>query len=318
MSEKHLPKPAQRDAWKSGSPVRVEGEGMIAVVQCWIYQTWARLTNAGVPARLVHQFPEKGILVVFTGNLSPQFRPPDDVFVVAIVADNKLHPRVHMHVLQNPAHAKRMRGAVYMPHWAQPNLIPRDPARGDRFESVCFFGHEANLCPELRDPGFVEKLKAEAGVTLSVIGAEKWNDYSSTDCAIAIRDFDGRRHDHKPPTKLANAWLAGVPFLGGVDTAFASEGEPGTDFLVCPSRSAMVEHIRTLKADPALRARLVAAGRLAGQRHTAEAHTRQWITLLGNNVPALSEAWQRKSAMSRRIFFASQKIRLAVDQILMR
>ncbi|WP_303069820.1 hypothetical protein [Bilophila wadsworthia] len=29
-----------------------------------------------------------------------------------------------------------------MPHWPQPGLIPRDPARGDRLETIAYFGSD--------------------------------------------------------------------------------------------------------------------------------------------------------------------------------
>ncbi|MEM8808289.1 MAG: hypothetical protein AAGF01_19895, partial [Cyanobacteria bacterium P01_G01_bin.38] len=34
----------------------------------------------------------------------------------------------------------------------------------------------------------------------------RWHDYRQIGAVVAIRSFDRRRYDHKPATKLYNAW----------------------------------------------------------------------------------------------------------------
>lgn len=317
MPEKYLPEPARREAWKSGAPIRLEQSGKAACVQCWIYQTWVHLTNAGFPARLVHQMPEEGIVVALTGNLSPHFLPLASRFLLGVVADGLPHPAADVQILQNAAHAKRLPGSAYMPLWTQPNILPRDPSRGDRFEEIRFFGDEPNLCEDLKDSGFRADLQRDLGIQLVTTPSSAWHDYRTTDCAVAIRSFDGRRHDHKPASKLANAWLANVPFLGGSDSAYSAEGRDGINYFACRSRTEFVEHLKRLKSTPALRRELVNAGTREAKRHTPEAHSNQWISLLRDEAPDRWKIWQKKSAGIRRMATFWKKVRLMIDSRLM-
>ena len=317
MPEKYLPDSARREAWKSGGSIELLQAGKAACVQCWIYQTWVRLTKAGFPAKLVHEFPADGIVVALTGNLAPDFIASERHYVVGIVADGLPHPGVQSQIVQNASHARRLPGAHYMPLWTQPDLLPRDPRREDRFENADFFGDPPNLSLELLENEFLEHLKESLGVTLRIIPSEGWHDYQTTDCAIAVRDFAGRRHDHKPATKLTNAWLAGVPFLGGADSAFSSEGKQATDFFVCRTRKEFVEQMRALKTNADLRQRIVKAGNQAARRHTLEAHTKRWIWLLDEEIPKQWSSWQKKSAVERRLLCFWRRLRLALDRPLM-
>jgi hypothetical protein len=317
MPEKYLPEPARREAWKSGGPVQLEQGGKAASVQCWIYQTWTRLSKAGFPAKLVHEMPDTGLVVALAGNLSPHFQPVMTRFLLGVVADGLPHPAADVQILQNAGHAKRLAGSVYMPHWTQPDLLPRDPSRGDRFEEIRFFGDEPNLCNDLQDPAFRADLQRELGLQLVTTPASAWHDYRTTDCSFAIRSFDGKRHDHKPASKLANAWLANVPFVGGSDSAYSSEGRDGINYLACRSRENFVEHLKRLKSDPAFRRDLVKAGSIEAARHTPEAHTNHWISLLSDEAPTRCNSWQKKSAGVRRMATLWRKVRLMIDRRLM-
>ncbi len=318
MPEQYLPETARREAWKSGAPIQLEQAGKAACVQCWIYQTWVHLSKSGYPAKLVHQMPEEGLVVALTGNLHPTFRPGRSLFVVGVVADGLPHPHVHWHILQNAAWAKRLSRSSYVPLWTQPNLVPRDPSLGDRFTNVRFYGDETNLTSELRDSSFVLHCKNHLGLNLEGVNAERWHDYSDTDGAFAIRRFDNAPCHHKPATKLANAWLAGVPFIGGADSAYASEGQVGVDHMACRTLEEFLSALQILKSDPALREKLVAEGRRAGERHTIHALTTRWTKLLSTEVPEQALQWHKKSAAERRLFFLNQQLRLMINRILMR
>ncbi|MEX1119955.1 MAG: hypothetical protein WEB60_14305, partial [Terrimicrobiaceae bacterium] len=286
MPEQYLPETARREAWKSGAPLQLEQGGKAACVQCWIYQTWVHLSNAGFPAKLVHHMPEKGVVVALSGNLHPTFRPGKGLYVVGVVADGLPHPHVHWHILQNSAWAKQLGSSTYIPLWTQPNLVPRDPSRGNTLETLRFYGDGTNLAKELRDPAFVSHCWEALRLKVEARNANLWHDYSDTDCAFAIRAFDRAPCHHKPPTKLANAWLAGVPFIGGADSAYASEGRAGIDHMTCQTPQDFLNVLQKLKSDPALREGLVAQGKVAAKRHTIPALTSRWADFLsGEAIP---------------------------------
>ena len=147
-----------------------------------------------------------------------------------------------------------------MPHWSQPNLIPRDPSREDRFETVAFLGDPCNLAPELADPQFAKLLRQETGATFETRGAERWHDFSDVDVVLAIRDFSSAKHLHKPATKLYNAWLAGVPLIAGSDSAFQAEGSIGEDYLIARSPEDCIRLLKRLHKQPSYRRRIVTSG----------------------------------------------------------
>ena len=313
LPKKYLPDTDRQEAWRSGKITRLEEGGKIACAQCWIFQTWLALERSGFPGHLTHSMPSDGVLVTLTSCVGADFRAPDRVFFVGIVADYLAHPQAHLHVVQNAAHTRRLWNAAFIPLWPHPNLIPRDPTRSDRFENVCFFGDSSNLARELADRRWQRKLKDELGVNFVVCGADRWHDYSESDCVAAVRDFGRSTYLHKPATKLYNAWLAGVPFIGGMDSAYAADGEPGRNFLRAATPAELFAQIRRLKEEPALRDRLVSAGRIAGSNFTSEATLGRWTALLGDTVQSLAERWQRKGAAGRRIFFAAQTASVWLD-----
>ena len=313
----YLPSAEKQRAWEKGNHVTLEQGGKIACAQCWIFQTWAFLQRSGVATDLVHEIPDEGIFISLTGCLPPNFRAPSRLFVAGIVADGLPHPGAHVHIVQNAQHARRLPGAVYMPLWPQPNLLPRDPERGDAFERVVFFGDEGNLAPELRDPRWREELRRATGAELEIRDAARWHDYRAVDAVIAIRDFRGARQIHKPATKLYNAWLAGVPFVGGTDSAYASDGHPGTDYLVARSPDEALAVLESISNDPSLRRHLVAEGARTARAFSVEAITALWRNLLQVDLPPRAAALasrpellcRRDDVLRRLICFADRVLR---------
>lgn len=304
LPSKYLPDEARRREWEAGTLHRLEEAGKVACAQCWIYQTWLKLTQAGFPCSLVDEMPSSGLVVTLTGFLPRDFRPPPDVFLAGIVADFASHPGAQVQILQNAAHAARHREAVFMPLWTQPGLIPRDALRGEKFETVAFFGDPGNLDPALRDPAWQKMLRDELGLRFEVRTADQWHDYADVDCVVAVRGFDGRRHIHKPATKLYNAWLAGVPFIGGPDSAYAAEGEEA--YLKIATLDELTNALRLLKADPAFRRTLAAEGSRRAPAYTHEAITQRWITLLRDDLPTRARAWKETPAWRRSLHTATQ------------
>ena len=315
LPEKYWPETARQEAWQAGEISTLEQSGKIACAQCWIYQTWAALHRAGVEVQLSSELPTSGVLVTLTGFFPEAFRPPKDVFFAGIVADSLPHPGAQVQILQNPLHAQRLRHsrAIYMPLWPQPNLLPRDPARGTQFENICFYGDEKNLAPELQNPHWRKRLE-DLGVRLVLRSADQWHDYREADAIMAVRGFGGSSYLHKPGTKLYNAWLAGVPFIGGLDSAYVGDGRPGENFLQAASPESLFDQIRRLRDNPALRQRLVTAGHCAGKEFSPAATLERWKTLLSRDLPARAATWKNRSERSRGTFFFFQRGRFWRDR----
>ena len=313
MPEAHLPSPERQAAWIPGHAPDLLAGGKSAAAQCWIYQTWVELRSE-TPIELVTKMPDEGIIVTLGNFLNSDFRAGEKQFIANIVADFIPHPGTQLQIVQNRAHARRLPGSIFIPLWAQPNLIPRDPARGDKIETIAFFGDPRNLAPELASQTFADQIERETGAKLVIRDASQWHDYSDVDVALAIRDFSRAQHLHKPATKLYNAWLAGVPIISGSDSAFTSEGRAGEDFLQAGSAAVCIDLVKKLKRDPAFRAALVESGHKKTAPFSREAVRETWRSFCEENLPQAASHWFRKSPMARQAFWLTRRMIFLLDR----
>ncbi len=315
MPEHCLPPVEERAKWLSGDPVCLVQTGKAASVQAWIYRTFLNLSAAGADVEICHRIPDEGIVVALTGNLGNDFKSPGGIFLIGVVADGAPHPACHVHVLQNAIHAARLPRSTYIPHWPQPNLVPRDHERGDTFENLVFYGDPCNLDLGLRDPSFSKILRERLGMTLVIAGADSWHDYSNADCVIAIREFGSRRFLGKPATKLYNAWMAGVPFIGGNDSAFSSDGREGIDYLRCNSTGEVLSALQQLKLDPPFRNSLVIEGEQAAKDFSTEAITNRWVGYLRSVIAGPAASHSGKSRLGRGLASRHMQLNLILDRL---
>jgi hypothetical protein len=277
---RHRPDASRQQAWQTGGVVPVEAEGKTATAQAWIYQTWLHLSRSGAEVSLVEELPREGVAVTLNGWLRPDFLAPRELFVAGVVADGLPHPGVDLQIVQNLWHARRLTGAFFMPHWPQPGLVPRDPARGTKMERLCFFGDPKNLAAGLRAPEWQQKLLETTGAHFEQRGAERWHDYHDVDAVVAVRGFGNANQPHKPATKLYNAWLAGVPFIGGNDSAYRAEAAPDTDYLMAGSPDEVIDLVLKMRNSPEWRSKITTRGRKRSEEVGGRKLTQRWSTLL--------------------------------------
>jgi hypothetical protein len=257
----------------------------------------------------------EGTIVTLSNFLHPGFRASNNQCIAAVVADFLPHPGAHIQILQNAAPAQRLPGSVFIPHWPQPNLIPRAPARGRRFETLAYFGDPQNLAPELRSSDFLLQLRTRCELELSFRGPDRWHDYSDVDAVLAVRDFSRAAHLHKPATKLYNAWLAGIPLVTGHDSACAADGVAGQDHLRVDSPADLINALERLKIDHAFRENIVAAGQKKTASRSRDAVRQIWIDFLNQKLPAAFERWRSLGSASRKVQHAYQSGVFFLDRI---
>ena len=195
-------------------------------------EAYLHLKAAGYPAQLLAKFPKSGLVVSHRDFLPIHLRPRAGTFLVCIKPDRKPHTWAHFYIVQNKADkiVARMPGRVRdVPFWPQPGLLPRSESRGTRCERATYFGHLVNLAPELNAPEWTSDMQA-VGFTWHVPGLPEWHDYRETDIAVSVRQFGQAaapdnpvlNPNSKPPSKLVNSWLAGVPAIVGRESSFAA------------------------------------------------------------------------------------------------
>lgn len=314
IPEHHLPDKERRAAWESGHPPALLGSGKSASAQAWLFQTWTEVREK-TGAALATSLPPEGRIVTLSNFLPPHFRASPGQCIAAVVADFLPHPGAQIQIVQNAAHAKRLPGSVFIPHWPQPNLIPRSAGRAGRFETLAYFGDPKNLAPELQSREFQNQLRTRCGLALEIRGPDRWHDYSGIDAILAVRDFSKARHLHKPATKLYNAWLAGVIPVTGLDSACAAEGTDGTDFLRAGSPAEMLGRLEQLKNDPGLRRRIVSAGQKKTASRNRDAVRQIWLDFLSGQLPQSLHRWQSLPPLRRRMIFHWQAAVFSLDRI---
>lgn len=129
----------------------------------WIVGTYARIKQAGIPCEIVSHLPAQGIVIADRDSLGNHYPYLPNTLIVCACADREFHPSAYFHIVQNPVALTKKKNALwrphYIPHWIQPNLIPRSAERGDRVENVAFIGTRSNLAKEFSSETWLQGLK---------------------------------------------------------------------------------------------------------------------------------------------------------------
>lgn len=302
LPAQYLPTPELAEQWEKGTLRLLPAGGRIACSQGWIYQTWVNLQNLA-DIELTSTLPESGVIVAMSNSLHTDFRANDNQFVVAIAADYEPHPGAHLQILQN--RTIQLPHSLYLSHWPQPGLIPRDPQRGDRFETLAFFGAPENLADGLTEAKW-------PGLELRIPSPEEWHDFSEVDCVLGIRSFTTDTYPRKPATKLYNAWIAGTTFIGGRDSALRGEQKSELDYLEAHTLEEVTQQLKRLQADPALRTAMMTNSLLRAEEFNQAACRKQWLDFLNVQLPERVERWNHSNRLKRSFFWNTQRLNLAV------
>lgn len=300
----HLPARVS-DYWSWIIRNRGVGEGKYS----WTLQTYLHLRSAGVPCELTERFPSRGLVVSHRDFLPIYLRPRPNVFLVCIKPDRKRHTWAQFYVVQNPLDTlltgkTGTTRVAAIPSWPQPSLVPRNPARGSRCESVAYFGRAFNLAEELKSDEWKSGLRS-LGFEWSKVGFENWHDYSAIDVTVSVRSFEERPADIdpvrnancKPPAKLTNSWLAGVPAIVGAESAYQSVRRNSLDFIEVKTSQEIKDALLELKHNSRLYRDMVDHGLTRGQEFSSDAVCGRWMELVGGEIATAYEAWQAKGSV---------------------
>ncbi|MEO1634635.1 MAG: hypothetical protein AAFS04_06100 [Cyanobacteria bacterium J06631_9] len=289
-------------------------------IYAWTVQTYLRLRAAGLSCELTSELPPSGIVLCHSNALrSVKAAANAERFVICMKAEAPLSAIALMHVVQNPSEISLSKDCYFIPHWPQPQLIPRNAARGDQFKTVVFYGHQDSLASELRSHAWQVAL-SERGLEGRTISNTNrwddhsavdtgWNDYHDVDGVVAVRSFNPWHRlvtggfSNKPATKLYNAWLSGVIPILGAESAYRQTGTPGEDYLEVGSFSDLLSSLDRLKEDLTLRQQLIANGQIKSGKYTPEGIVTKWQNFLELvAIPAYIRwrqlpEWQQKQAL---------------------
>lgn len=116
---------------------------------CWILQTYVLMRQAGLDPTLSTLPRPDAVNVVHPFFFGLRHRGL--AYILACRADAHEPWAANFWLDQNGARGEGPRHAA-VPHWPQPGLMPRDPRRGTRIETLVFKGEEINFDPASATP----------------------------------------------------------------------------------------------------------------------------------------------------------------------
>lgn len=296
---------------------------------CWSIQTVLQLKRAGYDCELSSKLPESGIVLThrecctFDGS---RLLPSPNRLLINLAADYELYSAANLHVVQNPTQAYWFRNCHYITHWPQPGLKPRLPS--PRFANISFLGYVSQFASELGDPEWgstLQKLGLNWAPRIEAfqyndpayyrIGDGAWSDLSEIDAVVAVRQFTSYpTFDHKPPSKLINCWLAGIPAILGAESAYRSLYRTELDYIEVHSKEEVVEALVRLKDNPDLRSAMTENGLKRSGEFRAEAVAERWIRFLEDVAIPTYYSWIGMSRSAQKISLVEARISNAMSR----
>jgi hypothetical protein len=225
-------------------------------------------------------------------------------FLVCVRADYPKRLWAHYHLVQNKDQLSSK--SSYIPHWVQPGLIKKNKSAEDIF-TVAYAGQPFNG-NMAGTPDTWKRLLEPHQIKFITLSQGEWHDLSSVDVLIGIRSFDKKEYSTKPPTKLFNAWHAGIPLIGGNDSAYKQVGTPGEDYLIATSPSEALNMILKLRDDKELYKMITGNGAKKAAYYTEEKIAEWWEKILVGPIMGRYQQWKKRQVYERLWF----KIKLAL------
>jgi hypothetical protein len=147
-----------------------------------------------------------------------------------------------------------------------------------------------------------KKLFASYGIEFVVLPPEACYDLSEIDVLIGIRSFSKFPYDTKPASKLVNAWHAGIPFIGGFDSAFEQMGKPGKDYIQVSSIEEVQDAVLKLKNDPPFYQSIIEEGNAKAKRYNDDVTFNRWEEVLTGPIADRYSEWQKRKLIERQRF----------------
>lgn len=261
--------------------INLQAERFRGGVNNWVIQTYLHLKDpleqAGIRAT-IGESPEQLAINISHRDCLRQFSGRTRYFyTVGIRADRPPIQVCDWEVLQNNLHPVHGRQR-HLPFWPQPGLVVRKPERANRIERMAYFGRTGTLSEWIKSPLLQRELQS-LGVHFE-IREDRWFDYSDVDLVLAHRHEAPTMLEQKPPSKLINAWHAGVPAILGFEPAFEQLRKSDLDYLRADSADELIASIRKLKQDFNLYKAMIENGQRRSQHFSLGAIRQRWLDFL--------------------------------------
>lgn len=251
----------------------------------WALQTYHVLKRTGMPLALSYRLDPNAVNLAHSNLLKTLPKRPD-CYCVSLQADYPHFPMAQYHIVQN--HAQVSEKHSFAPCWPQIGQQSRDANR----RAVTRVAYQGARDFTDLDPGRINADLQAEGITFELLDAGNWRNLAEVDILVGIRSFGMQEYKRKPPSKLVNAWHAGIPFIGGWDSAYSQIGTPGEDYLRVATYGEMLREIVELKNNPVLYRWMVRVGRKRATEHTFDTIMQLWKKPMEGEIARDFEEWK--------------------------
>jgi len=268
----------------------------------WSAQTYLALKERGLNVHLVSRYVPGAICITPYDHLNVKHLHFNS-YVVACRYDRGrpelCEQRIvlnRLNIVDNTDH--------FVPHWPQPQLLPRDRSRGATIQNLDFKGAWRNLAYPFQDEAFLMALEQDLEISLrcqTEKEADLWRDYTQTDVVLAVRNATEYDLTLKPAIKLINAWFAGVPAILGPEPAYQEMRRSELDYIEVRTPQEAIDALRKLKEQPELYQAMVENGFARSQELTPDKVAESWRELLAGPITAGYEAWRRQNPFQKLV-----------------
>ncbi|GAA1172496.1 hypothetical protein GCM10009584_11790 [Ornithinimicrobium humiphilum] len=199
---------------------------------------------------------------------------------------------------------------AHLPLLPQRGLVPRDPGRGTRVETLVLKAYRKNV-PEWVSNSFVAEVRA-LGMTFELhteeSGTAGWEDFRAVDVSLCSQPSDTLGDPaRKPATKLVKAWRAWSIPLVVPTLPYADIGRNGVDMLTAETPEQVLAVLGRLRIDTSFATNLFRSSAEAGRRYETDAVASVWWKHLAGarpvprRIPAASLVREYAAALRRRL-----------------
>jgi hypothetical protein len=187
-------------------------------------------------------------------------------------------------VMPNPTSVTDPETQRWIPLLPQRGMVRRSEERRGQVRRMALKSAGNNLPDYINDPDFRIALR-NAGVTLRVdTNASSWPNFQDVDLALCVRighgNLKGALVARKPPTKLINAWVAGVIPLVAPEAGYLDLAREGIDALIVRSSLDVIDAVTSLQENPKLLEQLEVGVGQRGVEFAVDRVLRRWEDLL--------------------------------------
>lgn len=272
----------------------------------WPIQTYVQLMKRGLNVELVPRYIPGKICVLAYEHLSPKTLGYKS-FVIACQYDRGRPEICNHRVVQNQLNVIDPSTDHFVPHWPQPNLVPRNADRGDHLKVLTYKGRFVHLANAFQQPEFIQALSErhislDADVTNQIPLQQAWNswhDYAQTDAVLAVRESNPFLFAYKPASKLVNAWMAGCPALLGPEPAYQQMRKSELDYFEVKSPDDAIAALQHLQENPGYFRAMIENGWQRAQEYDANGVAKHWRDILAGPIAEGYERWQQQSLAAK-------------------